>query len=39
MLTNADLMTIFNFSEDDLEANRAGRMSAQQEKTKNHFIF
>jgi hypothetical protein len=30
MLTNADLMAIFNFTEDDLKANRAGRMSARQ---------
>jgi hypothetical protein len=30
MLTNADLMAIFNFTEDDLAANRAGRMSARQ---------
>jgi hypothetical protein len=30
MLTNADLMAIFNFTEDDLEANRAGHMSARQ---------
>jgi hypothetical protein len=30
MLTNADLMAIFNFTEDDLEANRAGRISQAQ---------
>ncbi len=30
MLTNADLMTIFKYTEDDLAANRTGRMSARQ---------
>jgi uncharacterized membrane protein YcjF (UPF0283 family) len=30
MLTNTDLMQIFDFTEDDLEANRAGRISARQ---------
>jgi len=30
MLTNADLMAIFNFTEDDLKANRAGHISERQ---------